>query len=790
MTSQHQLSATILSAEPILRLLLAAPDAMTADEMAKAMGKDPSNIRKAAKAYAEADLLTTTAVGQTTVYAVAQGGREALAALDRAAGLGITIGERPRWPLDQIAFNPDNIRKTIDPDSLAGLADTIVEAEDILQEIILYPPNASGVRMLHAGERRTRACHLLTEQGRLPAALQAGLPFTERAGTKAEAMFIGLVENGQREDIPAWEDTKGLAAYAAETGLSARAIAFKTGRAREGSEEGVRDVQEKIRVAVKARESYPDDVARLEAGQISFDNLKRLIRTPLAEIAEQIRPIDLMMLAEIRHKGSVAPKRHSYGGVTECSFSAGQDLVLKGLVSQGLVSFTLQSHDDHRAYVQPGHASHVVLAAEECRGLGGNDAQSLEALHRLRVAAIGAEQADLAAAKKRYATPWLNGPFFLSAAAQAKADKAKIQKSDERKANADAKQAREDRAQAVQILTKDLEREARKARLSADADADIAALGLMAELRKAAISPPFRVDGRWLRDSKGQVLADLDWRFGENKPLAMELVALALNVAVGFPPTEDDFIGMISGRLRLLGAPDDKALQLAVRALDRVTDTLGVAFGDPSEDWTQADACAIADAWFKDFGGDLPEDPYLEQVAGALLRHGYIEAEASTLAPTLLAADLERLGITFGDQNYAWDQADATRLADEYVEGLPGNEQSQTQGAEADLATILEKPATDKGRDAYSEDEYRTWIADFLVANHKVDRAAAPAWADQVLVEQLAGLRQAFGEVKGTWDRSSASFDAMEWADLHLVNGQPKAPEQSQTQGEEVDAVA
>lgn len=283
MTS-NPITSLVLSAEPILRLL-ADNELRTSGEIAKALDRDNSNVNKTLKAMLEAGLVLTQPLDGKAVYTLGGAGHLGLQALNRAAGTGPVAG-LPLWPHDKIVSNPDNPRKDFPDEHIEGLADSIVEAGGLLQNLVLYPADASGVRMLHAGECRWRAIGRLIADARLPAALQDGLPFVERAGTRAEALFIGLVENAQRADLSPWEDAKALVAYRNETGLSARAIAFKLGRAREGKETGVRAVQEKIRTVDKAS---PANIALHESGVWTWEQLRDSVTQakPAAEASEE-----------------------------------------------------------------------------------------------------------------------------------------------------------------------------------------------------------------------------------------------------------------------------------------------------------------------------------------------------------------------------------------------------------------------------------------------------------------------------------------------------------------------
>lgn len=814
MTS-HAITELVLQTETILRLAVARDgQPIKSTDVVEATGLDRGSARRELRRLAEAGLLSIDGEGpdRSVHYIQTADAVDAVAALDRANGFGghLAIG-RPRWPLEKIQFNPDNVRKSIDDESIAGLADTIVEAEDVLQEIILYPPDASGVRMLHAGERRTRACQLLVKEGRLPPALVAGLPFTERAGNKAEALFIGLVENTQREDIPAWEDAKGLAAYAEETGLSARAIAFKIGRAREGSEEGVRDVQEKIRTV---RKSKPADIAEVDAGRQSFDWLKRRIRKPAVEIAEQLRPIDLMTIAEVAHRGSLAPKNRHYGRETECSFKAESDPILKGLVSQGLMRFTLQDYTTHRAYVECGYAANELLSSTEIAEIYHRGPDALDALHALRVSAVGEVEAQKARDGEVYVTAWLNGPFDLSEKAQAKVEADKASKAQTRENNAAIKKLREGRQADNKAIEVKLRQTAFIGCFGSDARNNVEELAR--QLAVFGLAAPFSVGDYGIRDANDKTVLDVGQTFYDDRPLVRELVVMALNAAFGFPTARKDFERWIANRLMICGLTPELAAKRAPRALEHLLSELDVAFGQGRRLWNDVEASEAADVWFDKWGPTLPETGYLAWLGLFLECLGWSADDAPEAAEKALAGELKANGIAFGDPEYAWDPGDAERLARDYFAGLPTWKQPElpqdttpvviqlnartlsippahwsdpdpwiaAHVKDGELIDPLEvapvPPPID--RDAESWVEFTDWIAQDLIARHGVPPMRAPAYAEKVRIR----LQEEADDLDFT--RAGAREAADFWAEDHLEDGQLVEPEdQSQTEGEEAD---
>jgi ParB/RepB/Spo0J family partition protein len=529
------LTPSALTFEDVLRALQGpwSGPGNTLGQLAARTGRDKSNLRRDLFKLVEQGLAQGN---PNDGWTLGEGGMPALNAIDRANAEGVQVAGLPLWPLDQIELNPDNPRKTIVQAPLEGLADTIAFAEGLLQPIVLYPVGASGARMLHAGERRVRACRLLQAEGRLPAALAKGLPFIEREASKAEALFIGLVENSQREGLTAFEDAKGLKAFADETGLSARAIAFKLGRAREGSEEGVRDVQEKIAVLRKAK---PEAQQEVEEGRQSFDWLKRQIRKTVEEVAGQLRPIDLMVLAEVKHRCRVHPRGRHNTGETECSYLAAKDPVLKSLTAQGLLRLTEQSYDDHKAYIGPGHSGYSVFAAEELDGLSREEADAQQVLYALRIAAVGEDKANAARNTKRFVTDWLNGPFALSPKAAAKVAEAKATKVEIREKSKAQKAAVDKRMAEVAEL-------GALAQASIDAPPPSSPSGLAVEAIAQAfnavnIALPVKVAGRSIIDANDNtIVPNLAWRFYEKEPVALELLVIALNAAFGFPTARPD----------------------------------------------------------------------------------------------------------------------------------------------------------------------------------------------------------------------------------------------------------
>jgi ParB family transcriptional regulator, chromosome partitioning protein len=124
-------------------------------------------------------------------------------------------------PVDLIRPNPDQPRRRFDPESIAGLAESIAEA-GVIQPLVLRPL-ADGRYELIAGERRWRA------------ARQAGLdsvPALLRDEDAGRRMQTALIENVAREDLNPVDEARACATLVEDLGLSKEELARRLGRTR------------------------------------------------------------------------------------------------------------------------------------------------------------------------------------------------------------------------------------------------------------------------------------------------------------------------------------------------------------------------------------------------------------------------------------------------------------------------------------------------------------------------------------------------------------------------------
>lgn len=136
-------------------------------------------------------------------------------------------------PLSKLRIGGANPRKSFDPETIAGLSQSI-KTDGLLQNLVVAKPgNARRKYVIVSGERRFRALRLLVENGDLPKDTPVSVVVREDL-SEADAHRIATIENIQREDLPPLEeaeavttllqDDMALEDVAAQTGLSERTI--------------------------------------------------------------------------------------------------------------------------------------------------------------------------------------------------------------------------------------------------------------------------------------------------------------------------------------------------------------------------------------------------------------------------------------------------------------------------------------------------------------------------------------------------------------------------------------
>jgi ParB family chromosome partitioning protein len=124
-------------------------------------------------------------------------------------------------PVELIAPNPKQPRKTFDEAALAALADSLRD-RGVLQPVLVRPV-AGGTYELIAGERRWRAAQL------------AGFEFVPalvRPEDDAESLELALIENMAREDLSPVEEARAVSLLVDELGLTREQVGRRVGRSR------------------------------------------------------------------------------------------------------------------------------------------------------------------------------------------------------------------------------------------------------------------------------------------------------------------------------------------------------------------------------------------------------------------------------------------------------------------------------------------------------------------------------------------------------------------------------
>jgi ParB family chromosome partitioning protein len=152
-----------------------------------------------------------------------------------------------RIPVAQIRPNPDQPRRRLDPESIAGLSESIAAA-GVIQPLIVRSLR-DGRYELIAGERRWRA------------ARRAGLetvPALVRDEDEARRLETALIENVAREDLNPVDEARACATLVEDLGISKEELAGRLGRSRPA-----------ISNLIRLLDLPPDVLEMLESGALS-----------------------------------------------------------------------------------------------------------------------------------------------------------------------------------------------------------------------------------------------------------------------------------------------------------------------------------------------------------------------------------------------------------------------------------------------------------------------------------------------------------------------------------------
>ena len=169
-------------------------------------------------------------------------------------------------PISQVEPGLNQPRKRFDPESLAGLAESI-RIHGVIQPLTVRRLS-SGYYQIIAGERRWRA------------AKQAGLseiPAVVIEADDRKVMELGLIENLQREDLNPVEEANGYKVLMDEYGLTQEEVAQRVGKSRPAVANALRLL------------ALPDPVHQLlEEGKLSAGHARAILAAPTGELQKKL----------------------------------------------------------------------------------------------------------------------------------------------------------------------------------------------------------------------------------------------------------------------------------------------------------------------------------------------------------------------------------------------------------------------------------------------------------------------------------------------------------------------
>lgn len=166
-------------------------------------------------------------------------------------------------PIEQITANPDQPRRTFDPDALQELSASLKQ-RGVLQPLIVRPhPNDDGIYQIVAGERRWRAAQM---------AQLHELPVIIRQMSDTEVLEVAIIENIQRADLNAIEEA-----------ASFRQLMDRFGHTQERLAEALNKSRSHIANLLRLL-NLPDQVQDLvKDGKLSAGHARALITVPNAQ---------------------------------------------------------------------------------------------------------------------------------------------------------------------------------------------------------------------------------------------------------------------------------------------------------------------------------------------------------------------------------------------------------------------------------------------------------------------------------------------------------------------------
>jgi ParB family chromosome partitioning protein len=192
-------------------------------------------------------------------------------------------------PIEKIIPNPDQPRRTFQPEALQDLAHSLKQ-KGVIQPLILRQIRGEDRYEIVAGERRWRAAQI-AQLHELPAII--------REFSDSEVLEIAIIENIQRAELNAIEEALGYHQLMQRFGHTQEKIAEALSRSRS-------HIANLLRLL-----SLPDDVQELvKVGKLSAGHARALITTNNAsELARQVaaRGLSVRATEDLVRKSAIDP---------------------------------------------------------------------------------------------------------------------------------------------------------------------------------------------------------------------------------------------------------------------------------------------------------------------------------------------------------------------------------------------------------------------------------------------------------------------------------------------------
>jgi ParB family transcriptional regulator, chromosome partitioning protein len=204
-------------------------------------------------------------------------------------------------PIDAIAPNAANPRKTFAEEDLQSLADSI-RSKGLLQPLIVRP-TSQGVYEIVAGERRWRAAQR---------AQLHDVPVVIRELDDRETLEIALIENIQRADLNPLEEALGYKQLMEQYAYTQQQLADGLGKSRSH----IANTMRLLNLPASVRES-------IEKGLLTAGHARTLVATDNPEaIAQEIIKIGMSVRQAEEHVRNTSPKTRKAGPTKDADTKA------------------------------------------------------------------------------------------------------------------------------------------------------------------------------------------------------------------------------------------------------------------------------------------------------------------------------------------------------------------------------------------------------------------------------------------------------------------------------------